>query len=146
MTYDLQRFVSAQDHFPFHGIVLELAREKKTTHWIWFVFPQWKHLGQSVTAKYYGLETVEEAEQYLEHPVLGQRLCFCALIMADSCSSAEEILGPVDAKKFRTCMEIFAALSAPDSVFHVALARHPDPRTASRGWRKYIRKVFPRWF
>ena len=78
---------------------------------MWFVFPQHRDLGRSDTAKYYGLNGVAEAQAYLQHPLLSQRLLACcrAILPHLRERSAEAILGPVDALKLRSSMEIFAA-------------------------------------
>ncbi|MDO9712969.1 DUF1810 domain-containing protein [Paracraurococcus lichenis] len=130
---DLERFVAAQD--PVIGQVRqELAAGRKRTHWMWFVFPQLRGLGQSAMAQRYGLASLAEAQAYLAHPVLGPRLEDCtALVNAVQGRSAEEILGGVDAMKFRSCMTLFAAVRPGDSPFRTALAQYfegePDPRT-----------------
>src|SRR3569833_3978102 len=77
--FDLQRFVDAQD--PIFGRVLtELRRGRKTTHWMWYIFPQRRGLGQSPKSERYGISTEEEAQAYLRHPILGHRLRECVAI------------------------------------------------------------------
>src|SRR3712207_1950330 len=94
---DLERFVAAQDPV-IDQVRRELAAGRKRTHWMWFVFPQLRGLGQSAMAQRYGLTSLAEAEAYLAHPVLGPRLEDCtALVNAVQGRSAEEILGGVDA-------------------------------------------------
>jgi len=130
---DLDRFVAAQAPV-LDQVRRELAAGQKRSHWMWFVFPQLRGLGQSAMAQRYGLASLEEARAYLAHPVLGQRLEECtALVNAVQGHSAAEILGGVDAMKFRSCMTLFAAVRPGDSVFRTALDRYfdgaPDPRT-----------------
>src|SRR3954466_14973010 len=130
---DLDRFLAAQDPVPGQ-VRSELAAGRKRSHWMWFVFPQLRGLGQSAMAQHYGLDSLAEARAYLAHPVLGRRLRECAaLVNAVQGRSAEEILGGVDAMKFRSCMTLFAAAEAGDSVFRTALDRYyggaEDPRT-----------------
>jgi uncharacterized protein (DUF1810 family) len=99
----------------FEQALAELQAGRKTSHWMWFIFPQHRDLGRSGTAKFYGLSGVDEARAYLNHPLLGERLrASCEAILphlADK--TAETILGPVDALKLRSSMEIFGA-AAPD--------------------------------
>ena len=131
--FDLDRFVAAQDPV-LDQVRAELAAGRKHSHWMWFVFPQLRGLGQSAMAQRYGIASRAEAEAYLAHPVLGRRLEEMTRLMnAASGGSAEEILGGIDAVKFRSCMTLFAALRPGESVFTSALARYyggaRDPRT-----------------
>ena len=130
---NLDRFVAAQDPV-IDQIRAELAAGAKRSHWMWFVFPQLRGLGHSAMAQHYGLASLEEARAYLAHPVLGPRLEECtALVDAVRGRTAEEILGAVDALKFRSCLTLFAAARKGDSVFSRALDHYyggkADPRT-----------------
>ena len=130
---DLDRFLAAQDPV-LDQVRAELAAGRKRSHWMWFVFPQLRGLGSSAMAQQYGLASREEARAYLDHPVLGPRLEDCtALVNAVEGRSAEDILGGIDALKFRSCMTLFAAVRPGESVFRSALRRYfggvPDPRT-----------------
>lgn len=112
--FNLQRFVDAQA--PVYGQVLaELRTGRKTTHWIWFFFPQAKGLGRSAMSEFYGLGSLDEARAYLAHPVLGPRLKECVdLVMSHEGVSLEDILGGVDAMKFLSCIEIFSEACGTD--------------------------------
>lgn len=96
----------------------ELVDGQKRTHWIWYVFPQEARLGQSHNAKYYGVKSNEEAEAYLAHPLLGQRLRVATILVRGHLelgSELEDILnGAVDAAKFRSCMALFARISGEE--------------------------------
>lgn len=121
MGFDLQRFVAAQDPL-FEQVMAELANGAKTSHWMWFVFPQLAGLGTSAMAQRYALSGLEEAEAYLAHPVLGPRLLMAmALVMAARPKSAEVILGAVDAAKLRSSMTLFALASADPQPFVAVL-------------------------
>ena len=118
--FDLQRFVDAQDGGIFEQALAELANGRKLSHWMWFVFPQHRDLGRSGTAKFYGLSGLEEARAYAAHPLLGPRLrncCAAILPHLQSGRPAEAILGPVDAMKLRSSMEIFAEAVPDDPLF-----------------------------
>ena len=99
----------------FEQALAELEEGRKTSHWMWFIFPQHRDLGRSPTAKYYGLSGPDEATAYLRHPVLGERLrqCCRAILPHLRREPTERILGPIDALKLRSSMKIFA-LAAPD--------------------------------
>jgi uncharacterized protein (DUF1810 family) len=131
--YDLQRFVTAQAPV-IEQVLEELRAGRKRSHWMWFVFPQLKGLGASTMAQHYGIVSLEEAQAYLAHPVLGPRLreC-CALMLAVPDRSAHEILGSPDDLKFRSCLTLFALAAPQERVFGEALQRfyggQPDART-----------------
>jgi uncharacterized protein (DUF1810 family) len=122
--FDLQRFVEAQD--PIYGRVLaELHRGRKTTHWMWFIFPQLKGLGQSPMSMRYGIASEEEARAYLAHPVLGPRLRECvAAVNRLEGRSAHDIFGYPDDLKFRSCLSLFSAAAPADEVFSTALRKY----------------------
>lgn len=108
--FNLERFVAAQSGGVYEQALAELLAGAKRTHWMWFIFPQHRDLGRSDMAKLYGLSGVAEAEAYAAHPVLGPRLCDCILAIIPHLragQSAEAIMGPVDALKLRSSMEIF---------------------------------------
>jgi uncharacterized protein (DUF1810 family) len=138
--FDLQRFIDAQE--PVYAQVLgELAAGAKTSHWMWFVFPQLRALGRSATAQHYGLASRAEAQAYWRHPVLGPRLEACSTRVAQHAGrrSAVHIFGTIDAMKLRSCMTLFEAVvagePAPVPVFARMLdafyAGQRDPLTLS---------------
>ncbi|MGE5160736.1 MAG: DUF1810 domain-containing protein [Betaproteobacteria bacterium] len=131
---DLQRFVEAQDRV-YEDVRRELAAGRKSTHWMWFVFPQLRGLGRSATAQYYGIGSRDEAAAYLEHPVLAARLRECVgLVLAADGASAHAIFGSPDDLKFRSSMTLFATVAPTEPLFGQALERffagEPDPLTA----------------
>ena len=78
-SYNLERFVAAQDERgTYDRAVEELRRGRKSSHWMWFVFPQIAGLGYSATSRRYAISSLDEAQAYLDHPVLGPRLRECA--------------------------------------------------------------------
>jgi len=109
--HDLQRFVDAQAPV-IAAVQAELDAGAKTSHWMWFVFPQLAALGRSSTAKHYGLSGADAARAYLAHPLLGARLVDCSarvLRAAARGRSALQIFGSIDALKLRSCMTLFEA-------------------------------------
>jgi uncharacterized protein (DUF1810 family) len=123
VAFDLDRFVAAQAGGVYEQALAELRAGHKTSHWMWFIFPQHRDLGRSPTAKFYGLGGVEEARAYLAHPLLGPRLKEAAsaiLPHLQTGASAEAILGPVDALKLGSSMTIFAEAD-PDEPLVAAL-------------------------
>ncbi len=110
-SYDLEKFVAAQDAGDtYEQALAELRRGRKTSHWMWFVFPQVAGLGRSPTAQHYALSGLDEARAYLEHPVLGPRLRQCCSVLLElEGSSPEAMLGGIDAIKLRSSMTLFEA-------------------------------------
>ncbi|MDI3560458.1 DUF1810 domain-containing protein [Bradyrhizobium sp. Arg816] len=121
--FDLERFVRAQDPV-FRDVQGELARGRKQTHWMWFVFPQIAGLGFSAMSQRYAIGSRGEARAYLAHPVLGPRLIECTtLVLAVEGRTINAILGAPDDSKFRSSMTLFGAVS-DEPVFDQALARY----------------------
>ncbi len=115
--FDLGRFLSAQEG-GFDRVLAELRKGQKRTHWMWFIFPQIDGLAHSATSKYYAIKSIEEARQYLNHPVLGTRLLQCAAtVLAVEGRSASEIFGYPDVLKLKSSMTLFAHVADPGSVF-----------------------------
>jgi uncharacterized protein (DUF1810 family) len=133
--YDLRRFLLAQDPV-FERVRAELAAGSKQSHWMWFIFPQLRGLGSSATAQRFAIASLEEAREYLAHPVLGERLRECTRLVNDvEGRSARAIFGYPDYLKFRSCMTLFAyaAHDAPaaDAATAVPGARAERPFTAA---------------
>jgi uncharacterized protein (DUF1810 family) len=117
--YDLERFVSAQDaHDAYEHATNELGRGRKTSHWMWFVFPQIAGLGQTPTSRLYAISSLAEARAYLEHPVLGPRLRRSAQLVAGHRDrTAEQIFGGIDSMKLRSSMTLFMRAAPDEAVF-----------------------------
>jgi len=97
---------------------LELARGRKESHWIWYIFPQIEGLGRSDTAKLYSIKSLEEGRAYLEHPVLGQRLIeACEIILSLKDVSIDEVMGYPDDLKLLSSMTLFESISDSNSIF-----------------------------
>jgi uncharacterized protein (DUF1810 family) len=132
VTFDLDRFVTAQAGI-YDQAVVEIRRGRKTSHWMWFIFPQISGLGHSPTARHYAIRSLDEAKVYLAHPILGERLRACVAALPDrSNMSARDIFGEIDAMKLRSSLTLFAEASE-NPAFANALARwfggYPDPMT-----------------
>ncbi len=131
--YNLDRFVDAQDG-SYARVRTELAAGRKTSHWMWFVFPQLAGLGRSPTAERYAISSLDEANAYVAHAVLGPRLKECAqLVNAIEGKSLREIFGAPDDLKFRSSMTLFAHAAPQEPMFRAALDRYcngeEDPLT-----------------
>jgi uncharacterized protein (DUF1810 family) len=132
-TYNLQRFVDAQDRG--YGLVLqELRAGQKLGHWMWYIFPQIQGLGSSATSQEYAIKSRDEAKAYWEHPILGLRLRECTqLVMNVEGCSAEQIFSYPDNLKFRSCMTLFERSATEPTIFRAALLKYfggePDELT-----------------
>jgi uncharacterized protein (DUF1810 family) len=138
VSHDLSRFTAAQDeHGTYDRALAELRAGRKTTHWMWFVFPQVAGLGRSPMAQRFAIASLEEARAYVAHPVLGPRLVTCATVLAETTGlSAHDVLGGTDATKLRSSMTLFARAAPQEPVFQQVLDRFfdatPDPETERR--------------
>ena len=122
--YHLRRFVDAQAPI-FEQVRAELRDGHKRSHWMWFIFPQIAGLGHSATAVRFAISSRDEAQAYLEHPILGTRLKECAaLVNRVQGRSIEQIFGYPDDLKFRSSMTLFAEVSVDDAVFTEALRKY----------------------
>ena len=122
--FHLQRFLDAQASvYPL--VVAELRSGQKQSHWMWFIFPQFAGLGSSAMSRRYAIRNIEEAGEYLRHPVLGPRLVECTeAVKALDRRSARQILGAPDDKKLCSSMTLFELVSGPGSVFAAALEKY----------------------
>jgi uncharacterized protein (DUF1810 family) len=124
--YGLRRFEEAQDEGDTYRAALsELRAGRKTSHWMWFVFPQIAGLGRSPTAQRYAISSLDEAREYLAHPVLGPRLLESTRALTELTGrSVEEILGPIDAMKLRSSMTLFDRAAPDEPLFREVLDRY----------------------
>ena len=129
---NIERFLDGQ-RFGYGAALAEMKRGKKLNHWIWYVFPQVKGLGHSPNAQYYGIRDLEEAKDYLMHPVLGQRLReITAEVLKHSGIGIETIMGSqIDVVKFRSSMTLFDLVS-PNDIFKQAIDTFFDGKADGR--------------
>ncbi len=136
--YHLRRFVAAQDAGgSYDHAAAELRAGRKTSHWMWFIFPQIAGLGYSPASRMYAITSLEEARAYLAHPVLGARLIECATILTGLTGcTAEQVLGEVDALKLRSSITLFMHAAPGEPVFRQILDQYfggePDAATENR--------------
>jgi uncharacterized protein (DUF1810 family) len=136
--YNLERFVTAQNAGGiYQHAVGELRRGRKTSHWMWFVFPQIAGLGQSPTSRTFAISSLVEAKAYLQHPLLGPRLIECAgLVASAQAGTAEQIFGGIDTQKLHSSMTLFLRAEPSEPLFKQVLDRYfdgvPDRATDQR--------------
>lgn len=121
--HDLERFLLAQRE-SFLLALAEIRSGRKKSHWMWYIFPQFKGLGFSSMSQRYAIKSATEARAYLQHPILGTRLVQCceAAVCGDG-RSASEVFGTPDDTKLQSCATLFAAVSPPGSVFEQVLEK-----------------------
>ena len=104
----LERFLKAQEN-SYENALAEIGAGKKISHWMWYIFPQYKGLGLSETSQYYSINSLEEAKQFLNHPVLGMRLREISneLLKLQE-TDAKAIFGKPDYLKLKSSMTLFA--------------------------------------
>lgn len=130
--YNLERFVLAQAE-TYGAALREMASGRKTSHWMWFIFPQLRGLGSSPMSLTYSVGSLDEARAYLAHPVLGRRLGECLTALENlPRASAQEIFGSVDASKLHSSLTLFMRADG-GRLFEAALQRwfrgQPDKAT-----------------
>lgn len=129
----LPRFLEAQNH-NYLKALSEIKSGNKISHWMWYIFPQLKGLGKSDMANFYGIEDLQEAEDYLAHPVLGKHLVEISesLLEIDG-KSVGDIFGSPDDLKLRSSMTLFSRLDNAPLVFAAVLEKYfggaADPKT-----------------
>ena len=134
--YNLSRFVEAQDPV-YRRVLTELGLGCKTSHWMWYVFPQIEGLGRTAMSRRFAISSLEEARAYLQHQVLGPRLEESTRLVCEvSGKTIHEIFGSPDDVKFRSSMTLFAIAAANHGIFDDALQKYfagqKDPLTLER--------------
>ena len=123
---NLSRFIEAQDGV--YEIALgEIKNGRKMSHWMWFIFPQIKGLGYSETARFYAIKSLDEASNYLHHPVLGKRLVeISSELLHLTTNDAAAVFGSVDAMKLKSSMTLFSLVKNSNPVFKKVLDKFFD--------------------
>ena len=120
----LDRFLDAQRD-DYAAALAEVRRGRKTSHWMWYIFPQIAGLGQSSTARYYSIRDLEEAREYYAHPVLGQRLReISGALLELRGSDPVAVFGGIDSMKLKSSMTLFAVAAPDDPIFQQVLDKY----------------------
>lgn len=138
--YHFKRFLDAQNQ-TYLTALAEIKKGRKETHWMWFIFPQLEGLGQSETSKFYALADLQEAAEFLAHPVLGKHLVQISEALLNTPKvSAKEVLGHPDDLKLRSSMTLFAQTEKAHPVFTAVLERYFDGKEDERTLKLLSRK------
>lgn len=133
MSVTLDRFLKAQET-QYLEALLEIRSGRKNGHWMWYMFPQIDGLGYSETSRYYSIKSLEEAMEYLSHPVLGKRLKeMCNVLLSHDGLSAVQIFGSPDNLKLRSSMTLFARVDdSPERIFEKVIDKFFEGRSDGR--------------
>ena len=122
--FSLLRFKHAQDSV-YKDVLRELQNGKKESHWVWYIFPQIVGMGRSDTARYFSIKSIKEAQAYLKHPLLGERLFECTKLLLDiQNKSGTEVLGAIDFLKVKSSMTLFHKASPKNPMFKEVLDKY----------------------
>ena len=123
---NLQRFIDAQEND--YAIALsEIKKGKKRSHWMWYIFPQIQGLALSETSKFYAINNIHEAEEFLNHPILGNRFIeICNELLNLESNDPHKIFGSPDDMKLHSSMTLFSSLSDPNPIFQKVLDKFFD--------------------
>jgi uncharacterized protein (DUF1810 family) len=120
----MERFVEAQEN-TYAAALQEIKAGQKTSHWMWYIFPQIQGLGYSAMSKLYAIKNIAEATEYLAHPILGARLMeICNALLELEDENATAIFGITDAAKLKSCMTLFNEVPDADTVFEKVLCKY----------------------
>jgi len=125
MKDNLNRFIVAQEkdfEIAFH----EIKSGQKKSHWMWYIFPQFHGLGFSETSKFYAIQNLDEANEYLDHPILGSRLREISNeLLCLNENDAYKIFGSPDDSKLKSCMTLFSAIDKTENnIFHRVIEKY----------------------
>lgn len=114
MKSDLERFLKAQER-DYATALNEIKKGRKTSHWIWYIFPQIAGLGFSSTSKYYSIKDKNEAIEYLNNKILRNRLIeICEVLLSLESNDATYVMGYPDDLKLKSSMTLFNEVSDID--------------------------------
>ena len=122
--FNLQRFIDAQSN-SYERALSEIKSGRKTSHWMWYIFPQYRDLGRSSISIKYAVNSKEEAISYLKDPILSFRVLEItkALLLIEN-KSAYDILGKPDDLKLKSSMTLFAAIQTENDLFNLVLEKY----------------------
>ena len=134
-TNTLDKFIKAQDKL-FQVALDEIKGGKKRSHWMWFIFPQIKGLGFSEMSNYYAIENILEAQDYINHPVLGKRLIeIASALLQLETSDPNLVFGSPDDMKLKSSMTLFASVPDTNEVFKQVLEKFFNGKMDSKTLR-----------
>lgn len=133
MNNEINRFIEAQEK-DYQQALSEIKLGRKRSHWMWYIFPQFIGLGHSETSKYFAIKSLNEAKEYLDHPILGSRLKeITNVLLTLDTDNANQIFGSPDDLKLKSCMTLFSVVCNEDgNVFKKLIDKYFDNRLDKR--------------
>ena len=133
--YDLSRYTQMHKR-DFETALSEIKSGRKTSHWMWYIFPQIHGLGHSSTSVYYSIKNSEEAKAFLDDDYLGNNLItICNALSELDSNNATEIFGNPDNMKLKSSMTLFMHAANENTIFKRVLDKffngEQDNRTLS---------------
>jgi uncharacterized protein (DUF1810 family) len=120
---NLERFLDVQAD-DYETALSEIKNGRKRSHWMWYIFPQIQGLGYSETSRFYAIKNKKEADDFLQHPILGNRLIsICNELLKLKSNNANDIFGNPDDLKLKSSMTLFASLENTNPVFQSVLKK-----------------------
>jgi len=130
--YNLIRFIEAQES-DYKIALSEIKNGRKQSHWMWYIFPQLKGLGQSYNSDFYGINNLSETEAYLANPILGERLIEISGALLDlESNNALDIMGTPDHYKLKSSMTLFSSVPNSNAIFTKVLEKFFQGRMSRR--------------
>ena len=144
--YNLERFVNAQEN-SYKIALKEIQNGEKQGHWMWFIFPQIDGLGMSPMSRKYSIKNQQEAKDYLDHNILGNRLIeITRALMKIELKSARSIFGYPDDLKLKSSMTLFKIISSDNKLFSDVLLKYFNDEVCERTEKYFYSCGLPTWF
>ena len=122
--FNLKRFLDAQSN-TYERALTEIKNGRKMSHWMWYIFPQYKGLGRSSTSMKYAIKSQDEANIYFNHPILGPRLIeITKAFLSIENKTAYEVLGGPDDLKIKSSMTLFDTIQNENDLFDSVLEKY----------------------
>jgi uncharacterized protein (DUF1810 family) len=123
-SFNLNRFIEPQN-LHFNQALAEIQLGKKQSHWMWYIFPQFKGLGSSYNSVHYAIKSREEAQAYLNYTILSERLIeITSELLNLENQSAYSVFGSPDDMKLKSSMTLFNAVQNETKVFELVLDKY----------------------
>ena len=130
--FNLKRFLDAQSN-TYERALTEIKNGRKQSHWMWYIFPQYKGLGRSSTSIKYAIKNQDEANNFLNHPILGTRLIeITKAFLSIENKTAYEVLGGPDDLKIKSSMTLFDTIQDENDLFDSVLEKYFEGNRCSR--------------
>jgi len=119
----LERFEEYHDK-DYRTALKEIKAGCKSSHWIWYIFPQMKGLGHSAFANHFGISGINEAAAFYADKTLGKHLREITSALLDLPETdINRIMPGIDALKLKSSMTLFDII-CPGDIFEKVLMKY----------------------